>query len=100
MQSIISDFFGGKEPFKGINPDEAVAYGATVQGGILSPEEGSNAFSDLVVIDVSPLSQGIETVGGIMTRLINRGTTIPTQKSREFIVFPILIVNETFSELM
>lgn len=84
VQSIISDFFGGKEPFKGINPDEAVAYGATVQGGILSPEEGSNAFSDLVVIDVSPLSQGIETVGGIMTRLINRGTTIPTQKSQIF----------------
>jgi len=52
----LSDFFGGEETFKGINPDEAVAYGAAVQGGILSPEEGSKAFSDVVVIDVSPLS--------------------------------------------
>ncbi len=89
VQSIISEFFGGKEPFKGINPDEAVAYGAAIQGAILSPEEGLVAFQDVITLDVTPLSQGIETVGGIMTKLINRGTTIPTKKSREFCAFPL-----------
>jgi heat shock protein 5 len=82
VQSVISEYFGGKEPFKGINPDESVAYGAAVQGGILS-QEGSGVFDDMIVIDVTPLSQGIETVGGVMTKLINRGTTIPTKKSRK-----------------
>ena len=82
VQGIISEFFGGKKPFTGINPDEAVAYGAAIQGEILSPET-SDEFESIVILDVTSLSQGIETVGGVMTKLINRGTTIPTKKSRK-----------------
>jgi heat shock protein 5 len=83
VQALLSEFFGGKAPSKGINPDEAVAYGAAVQGGILSGEGGED-LGQILLLDVTPLSQGIETVGGVMTKLINRGTTIPTKKSRKY----------------
>jgi heat shock protein 5 len=92
VQELISEYFGGKEPSKGINPDEAVAYGAAVQGGILSGEGGS-ATDGVVLIDVTPLSLGIETTGGVMTKLINRGSTIPTKKSRKFLFLRLLLLS-------
>eukprot|EP00984_Skeletonema_dohrnii_P025910 scaffold15130_cov127-Skeletonema_dohrnii-CCMP3373.AAC.10 len=81
VQSLISEYFEGKEPSKGINPDEAVAYGAAVQGGILNGEQG---VDEMIILDAVSLSQGIETVGGMMTKLIEKGTTIPTKKSQVF----------------
>ena len=80
IQQLIKDFFNGKEPNRGINPDEAVAYGAAVQGGILGGQ-ATEETKDILFIDVTPLTLGIETVGGVMTSIIKRGTVIPAKKS-------------------
>merc|ERR1711887_357188 len=82
VQQLVKEYFGGKEPSRGINPDEAVAYGAAVQGGILS---GDNAdLNEVVLLDVCPLSMGIETVGGVMTEIFTRNTIVPTKKQQIF----------------
>jgi heat shock 70kDa protein 1/2/6/8 len=83
VQELVQQFFNGKTPSKDINPDEAVAYGAAVQAAVLSGTQDSN-LNDIVVLDATPLSLGIETMGGVMTVLIARGTTIPVKKSQTF----------------
>ncbi|MBK8947839.1 MAG: molecular chaperone DnaK [Flavobacteriales bacterium] len=79
IQEAVKKFFGGKEPSKGVNPDEVVAVGAAIQGGVLAGD-----VKDVLLLDVTPLSLGIETMGGVMTRLIESNTTIPTKKSETF----------------
>jgi heat shock protein 5 len=83
VQQLLSNFFNGKELNQEINPDEAVAYGATVQGGILSGEGGAST-KDVVLLDVAPLSMGVETEDGLMSKIIDRNTVIPTKKTSEY----------------
>merc|ERR1711968_241323 len=81
VKQLVKEYFNNKEPSTGINPDEAVAYGAAVQGGVLGGVEDTG---DLVLLDVNPLTLGIETVGGVMTKLIQRNSVVPTKKSQIF----------------
>merc|ERR1712195_171458 len=86
VQQLMKDFFNGKEPNRGINPDEAVAYGAAVQGGILGGQ-ADDETKNILLIDVTPLTLGIETVGGVMTKIVPRGTVIPAKKQQIFTTY-------------
>ena len=85
IRQIVKDFFSGKEPNTGINPDEAICYGAAVQGGIICGDNTEDG--GLVIIDATPLSLGIETVGGVMSKIIPKGSYIPTKKSQVFTTY-------------
>ena len=84
VQDMLKDFFNGKEPNRGINPDEAVAYGAAVQGKLLSPGGNTKCTAELGILNIVPLSMGIETVGGVMTPVVKRNTMVPAKKSQVF----------------
>ena len=85
IRQLVKEFFNGKEPNTGINPDEAICYGAAVQGGVICGEDGG--AEGLVIIDATPLSLGIETVGGVMSKIIPKGSYIPTKKSQVFTTY-------------
>ena len=85
VQQLLKEFFNGKEPNRGVNPDEAVAYGATIQAALLTgAQDSTGKLDNTLLVDVTPLSLGLETAGGCMTTLIARNTSIPTRKKQTF----------------